>query len=49
MKVNGKTVNAANPYLAEVRNPARVDYHYWATHLATISARQARQAPPARP
>ena len=28
-KVNGKVVNAANPYLAEIADPATVDWSYW--------------------
>ena len=29
VKVGGKTVNAANPYLAEIADPTTVDWSYW--------------------
>lgn len=45
VKSHGTTVNAANPYLAEVPDPAKVDYHYWARYLQRMSAKQAKRAP----
>jgi hypothetical protein len=40
VQIHGKTVNAANPYLGEISDPASVDYAYWSRYLARKSARQ---------
>lgn len=44
VKVNGKTVNAANPYLAQVADPTTVDWSYWRNLAASQGAKRSGAA-----
>lgn len=51
VKVDGRLVNRANPYLAQIADPTTIDWSYWHRFMARKSAQQARlngrAAPPA--
>ena len=44
VKVHGKLVNQANPYLGMVRNPAKVDFSYWGRQADRQSAKRQPQS-----
>ncbi len=44
VKVHGKLVNQANPYLGMVRNPAKVDFSYWGRQANRQSAKRQPQS-----
>src|SRR5262245_41927860 len=45
VKVDGRVLNAPNPYLADGMNPAKIDWSYWNRYMRTQSAlRSARMS-----